>query len=225
MEVVINTNERLVLEFVCTETARIGQCRASTRHIATELNTEKKTIQRRLSALLKAGLIERMHAKGMGGSTTYRITHQGLAALEGLAASKIVLEGGHDSLSRMGKFDTWYRDAPVPDAMRSQGLRGPWELWISAPHGVWLSPLKSLPYVTVKTERSVRNWVNRLADLDISLAEWDKAKTRFQLLDADVRVFDQLRLIQEKEAAEQGRTLLAREDLKRSYWVQRIQAD
>ncbi len=105
------------------------------------------------------------------------------------------------------------------------GLRGPWELWRSLPHDAWFTPGDVLPYVTTKTTRSVRNWTKALAKLAIPLAEWGKTGTQFRLLDADPGVFDQLRLVQEEEAAQQGRTLTSRADLERSYMVDRIRAD
>ncbi|WP_312794539.1 hypothetical protein [Kocuria sp.] len=79
--------------------------------------------------------------------------------------------------------------------------------------------------MTTKTTRSVRNWTKALAKLAIPLAEWGKTGTQFRLLDADPGVFDQLRLVQEEEAAQQGRTLTSRADLERSYMVDRIRAD
>ncbi len=109
--------------------------------------------------------------------------------------------------------------------MREPGYRGPWELWRSLPHSMWFTPDDVLPYLTTRTTRSVRNWVKALASLAIPLAEWGKAGTQFRLLDADPGVFDQLRLVQEEEATKQGRQLVSRARLERSYMVDRMRAD
>lgn len=215
-----------MLEFIRAETARAGLCHASIRHIAGELNLQKNTAQRRITALLESEWIERVRQGGMRGSAAYRITENGLAALDALARASDSPVSSRGSAAYTERTGTWYVNAPVPDAMRSQALRGPWELWRSAPHQTWLSPAEALAYVSVKTARSVRNWVTRLADLEIPLAEWEATGSHFRLLDADSGVLDQLRFAQEEEAVRQGRWgLLAREDLRRSYLLERIRAD
>lgn len=98
-------------------------------------------------------------------------------------------------------------------------------MWTSLPHNVWFTPEDVLPYLTTVTTRSVRTWAKALAALEIPLVEWAEAGTQFRLLDADPGVFVQLRLVQEHEAAQQGKILVSRASLERSYDVERTRAD
>lgn len=219
----INTNDRLLLELVAAETQRAGKLHASIRTIAIWLNLPKNTAQRRVTALLERQLIAR-HSKGsMYESASYTLTTEGLAALQGLQAPMAWTHQAHDSGVDTERIGTWYKDVPVPDAMRR--LRGSWELWRSLPHDMWFTPEDVLPYVTATTTRSVRNWTKALVGLEIPLAEWATAGTQFRLLDADPDVFTQLRHVQEDESAQQGRILRSRADLARSFQIERTRAD
>lgn len=224
-EAPINTNDRLLLEFIAAETARAGQCHASIRHMAVWLNMQKNTAQKRVSALLAADLIQHVHRGGMRGSASYTVTGGGLAALQAFQVPQTWATLVGDLAVDTERSGTWYKAAQVPDAMRDTRYRGPWELWRSLPHSVWFTPDDVLPYVTAVTTRSVRNWTKALANLAIPLAEWATAGTQFRLLDADQGVFGQLRLVQEEEAAAQGKKLVSRADLERAYMVERIRAD
>ncbi|MFF0902721.1 UNVERIFIED_CONTAM: hypothetical protein RF653_03495 [Kocuria sp. CPCC 205316] len=210
---------------MASETERAGKLHASIRYIASWLNLHKNTAQSRVTGLVRADLIEKVDRGSMHSSASYRVTQKGLAALQVLRVpltwEVITHDGGVDTEGS----GTWYRSAQVPDGMRQPHLRGPWEMWSSLPHNVWYTPDDALPYLTTVTTRSVRNWTKTLATLEIPLAEWGKAGTRFRLLDADPGVFDQLRLVQEHEAAQQGRTLVSRASLERSYDVERTRAD
>lgn len=215
----------MILELVAAETERAGKLHASIRHIGVWSNLQKNTAQRCVTRLLEQGLIELSSRGGVWGSASYRITGEGLAALQALQFPQEPVGGTRDSDVDTERRGTWYMGAAVPDAMRSTGLRGAWELWRSLPHGVWFTAEEALPYVTARTTRSVRNWVKALATLEIPLAEWAKAGTRFRLLEADPGVFEQLRLVQEHEAGPQGSTLVSRASLERSYAVERTRAD
>ncbi|MFF0989554.1 hypothetical protein [Kocuria nitroreducens] len=215
----------MILELVAAETERAGKLHASIRHIASWVNLQKNTAQKRVSSLRQASLIEQVSPGGVWGSAAYRITGDGVAALKAFEVpAHWTQESRNCGMDTEGN-GTWYKGAPVPDAMRTQGLRGGWELWRTLPHIIWLTPEDALPYVTATTARSVRNWTKALVNLDIPLAEWGRAGTQFRLLDADPGVFDQLRLVQEHEAAQQGQTLASRATLDRSYLVERIRAD
>lgn len=199
------------------------------RHLAEYLDVGKNTVQARLTSLLHEALVERLEPGNLRASASYRITRKGRYALRKLkaadAATSLLTQGKtptlHDEIT-----GTWYRRAEVPDAMRSRSLRGPWELWSSAPHERVLLVADALGLVSVKTPSTLRSWVDRLADLPIPLASWEDDEHHcFRLLDADPHVFDQLRQAQEHEAAQQGRQLRSRRDLRRSHAVERLRAE
>lgn len=214
-----------MLELIASETERAGKLHASIRYIATWLNLQKNTAQKRVTSLLEAGLIEQVTPGGVWGSAAYRITSDGLAALKALQVPAHWTREPQSDGIYTERNGTWYNAVRVPDAMRSQGLRGGWELWRSLPHDMWFTPEDALPYVTATTARSVRTWTGALVDLDIPLAEWGRGGTQFRLLDADPGVFDQLRLVQEDDATKRGKILASRATLERSYLVERARAD
>jgi DNA-binding PadR family transcriptional regulator len=199
------------------------------RRFAEYLDASKTTVQARLSSLQHEGLVERLEIGGIRTSASYKITRKGRYALRKLkaadAATSLTAQGkGHTLSSEI--TGTWYRRAEVPDAMRSRSLRGPWELWSAAPHDHVLLVAEALELVSIKTPSSLRSWIDRLAELPIPLACWeDDERARFRLLDADPHVFDQLRQVQEHEAAQQGRRLRGRRDLRRSHAAERMLAE
>lgn len=217
------------MQLIGDETTKAGSVQASVRRFAEYLDVNKNTAQARLNSLRDQGLVERLESGDIRASASYRITRKGRYALRKLQATDVAT-----SLPAQGKMQTlpgeitstWYRRSEVPDAMRSRSLRGPWELWSTAPHEHVFLVAEALELVSIKTPSSLRSWIDRLAELPIPLACWeDDERASFRLLDADPHVFDQLRQVQEHEAAQQGRRLRGRRDLRRSHAAERMQAE